>query len=68
MCTIALIAQDVMMATTEFMQTGRNRAGWTPQREARIGFHPPRMSRVVVTDEERNRRMKMCWAPLADAR
>ena len=68
MCSIALVAQDVTMATTELMRGARYHVCWTRQEQDRLEFRPPRMNWVVVTEENHNRRMQMSWTPSATDR
>jgi len=63
MCCIAMIAQDVTMATTELMHAASCVVCWPREGETRQEFRAPRMNWVVVTDENHNRRMKMVWTP-----
>jgi hypothetical protein len=68
MCSIALVAQEVTMATTELMRGTRYRVSGGRQEQDRLESRPPRMNWVVVTDESHNRRMQMRWAPPATGR
>lgn len=63
MCCITLVGQEATMATTQLMRAAGYEIRWTRPEQARIECKPPRMSWVVVTDEDQNRRMQMHWAP-----
>lgn len=66
MCTIALIAPIITMATTQLMLEACRETCCVPVSERDV--HAPRMNWVVVTDEDQNRRMRMHWAPSAESR
>jgi len=68
MCCITMIAQDLTMATKQLMRAAACKVCWPGHDSVRTEFRPPRMNWVVVTDENHNRRMKMCWAPSAETR
>ena len=67
MCSMAMVMHDVTMATTRLMGSAACEVCWPREEEARKEFRAPRMSWVVVTDENvtdknQNRRMQMRWA------
>lgn len=68
MCCITLARQEVTMATTQLMRAVNYEICWTRSEEARTQFRPPRMSWVVVTDENQTCRMQMNWAPSVGSR
>jgi len=65
MCTITLVAPNLTMATTELTGAACRRVCWQRRDEARTEIRPPRMSWVVVTDENHIRRMQIRWVPSA---
>jgi hypothetical protein len=57
---MTLIAQEATMATTQLARAVAYQACW-PAVERESEYSQVRMNWVVVTDQDGNRQLRMCW-------
>jgi len=60
MCCTILIVQQATMATTQLTRAAAYEICW-PLQEHQTEYRPVRMNWVVVTDQNGNRQLRMCW-------
>jgi hypothetical protein len=61
MCCATLVAQYPTMATTQLTHARRCDVCWPSREQTERHQKLLRMSWVVVTDENGNRQLRMCW-------
>jgi hypothetical protein len=67
MACITLVA-PLAMTTTELTRAIHYELAWTGQSRIHVESNSLRLSWVVVTDCDGNRRLQMQWTPAADVR
>ena len=66
MACITLFAQPMAMATTQLARATHYEVASTGQQGANVESKSLRMSWVVVTDDNGNRKLQIQWAPSED--